>query len=112
MSELVDRIVAMRKAANLGNKELDRLAGITAGHSWLIENADKKDGKRKNNLAASTVAKLAELFGCTLDYLVSGKGEPPSAEEIALAVERARSKQASVATENEATTEGAPPSAA
>lgn len=92
MSDVIERLVALRKAAGVGNRELDRLAGITEGHSWLIEH--RKKPATTNNLSANTLAKLADALGCSLDYLASGKGEPPTDDEIAAAVGRCRERLA------------------
>lgn len=83
------RIRRLRKSAKIGNRELDRLAQITPGHSWLIEN-----GKR-NNPELKTLAAVAEALGCSVGYLI-GEAAPPAAQEVKAAVSRARERLSGV----------------
>lgn len=87
---LGDRLAEVRKKAGLSTRALDRLAGLTEGHCWIIE-------KKNGNTAASTIDSLARVLGCSLDYLVRGEGESPTEEAIraAVAAARARSNETS-----------------
>lgn len=68
----------------LSTKELDRLAGFTEGLVWSLE---KSGG---TNAEASTLKEIARVLGISLDYLILGEGEPPTAESVRAAVEIAR----------------------
>lgn len=80
------RLRAAREAAGISAKELDRLAGITEGHSSTIEKSET------GNAESKTLDRVAAVLGLSLDYLIRGDGKPPSALEIqkALAVARYR----------------------
>jgi transcriptional regulator with XRE-family HTH domain len=80
----------LREARNLveglSAKEVDRLAGITEGHTWLIEKS------KTGNAETKTLDKIARVFGFTLDYLIRGEGSSPAPEEIRASVQAARAK--------------------
>jgi transcriptional regulator with XRE-family HTH domain len=67
----------------LSTKEVDRLAGLKPGHTWQVE---KNTAKR----AADTLDRIARVLGLTMDYVIRGDGEPPTAQEVIEAVTRAR----------------------
>lgn len=76
----------------LSTKELDRLAGITPGHTWWIESKGA-DGSKKG-IETGTADKLAAALGISLEYLIRGEGPEPTAEEVGAAVEAARARLA------------------
>lgn len=78
---------AAREAAGLKARELDRLAGITEGHTSFIEN-----GKIANP-STDTARALAHVLGLSLDYLLSGVGSPPTEGEIRTAVASAQRRK-------------------
>ena len=47
--------------------DLDELAGLSRGHTWLIES-----GERGKSPSANTARKLASALGVTLDELLEG----------------------------------------
>ena len=86
MDTISDRVRDLRARSGLKGKELDRLAGFSPGKLWSIERAEGE------NFELDTIRGLAGVFGCSLDYLVSGEGHKPTDEELGDAVTRARSK--------------------
>lgn len=72
----------------LSTREVDRLAGISEGHTWTLE----RDSSR--NHETKTIDKIARVFGFSLDYLVRGEGDPPTEDRIREAVELARREYA------------------
>lgn len=83
-----DRLAAARKKANLPARELDRLAGVSPGQTWAIENS------KSGNADTKTLDKLASVLGLSLDYLVRGQGKRPPPSAIRAAVEAARTEYA------------------
>lgn len=78
-------------AGDLGTRELDRLAGLTEGHTSAIETGNRP------NVEARTAAALARVLGVSLDWLVTGTGPTPSERRIKVAVEQARTSRTSAA---------------
>ena len=83
------RLSRLRRVAGLSQRELDRLAGITEGHSNALER-DPRHG-----VTAAIVTRLAAVFGVTIDWLYCGKGPTPSDSDIMRAVQRTRRRLAS-----------------
>lgn len=67
----VDRLRAARRLRGLRAVGVDRLAGLSEGHTALLESGVRAAP------AAETCAKLAAALGCTLDWLVCGIGQGP-----------------------------------
>lgn len=85
MPNLGTRLSDLRKRAGLKRAELAELAGLKAeSHVGLIET-----GARKSPLAA-TLSGLARVLGTDVDYLLSGKGDPPGDRKLKSAVSMAR----------------------
>lgn len=69
----------------LSLRELDRLAGNKSeAHASLIESGQRP------RVEAETAMKYARVLGTTLDWLLLGTGDPPTAESVAAAVTKAR----------------------
>lgn len=68
----------------LATKELDVLAGLAPGHTWILE----RDGG--SNMASSTLFAIARVLGVSPEYLYRGEGRKPSAKTICAAVTKAR----------------------
>jgi transcriptional regulator with XRE-family HTH domain len=81
---LIDRIQRLRGLASLSARELGGLAGLHHAHVSLLE---KGDGQR---VSVSTIFQIAEVFRVSLDWLIKGAGEEPTAEHVRAAVSRAR----------------------
>ena len=70
-ADFASRLRSARSRLDISARELDRRAGLTEGHTSLMES-----GKRER-LEAATAAKLAQALGVTLDWLVIGEGDGP-----------------------------------
>lgn len=79
-----ERLRWARLAAGISARELDRLAGLAEGHTALLE------AGKKNGLEMRTATKLVRALGVTLDWLVMGEGDVPTAERILSAVQSAQ----------------------
>ncbi|HVJ15450.1 MAG TPA: helix-turn-helix transcriptional regulator [Polyangiaceae bacterium] len=78
---VADRLRHIRTISGLKQNELARLAGLKSSrHIGLIE-----EGER-DNITAQTASGLCEVLGMSLDWFLLGKGDAPTAEEIATAV--------------------------
>lgn len=78
---------AAREAAGLKARELDRLAGITEGHTSFIENG------KITNPSTDTARALADVLGLSLDYLLGGVGQQPAENDLRAAVVRAQRRK-------------------
>jgi len=79
-----ERIRAARDLIRLPSKQLDKLAGLNTGVCWAVENSPTGNSESK------TLDKIARALGLSLDYVVRGEGEPPTAESVQTAVDEAR----------------------
>lgn len=68
---LQTRLQQARKAKEMSTRALDAAAGLTPGHVWQIE------AGRKPRIEAETAARLAEVLGVTIDWLIRGVGDGP-----------------------------------
>jgi transcriptional regulator with XRE-family HTH domain len=66
------RLAWARKVAGLATRDLDKLAGLTPGHTASIE------AGRRPNPSVRTVLALARVLGVTCDWLIDGSGALPS----------------------------------
>lgn len=66
--------------AGVSASKLSRLAGLNRVHVGLIE------GNEQSRIEAGTAEKLAKVLGCSLDWLISGNGKPPSDRAVHAAV--------------------------
>lgn len=84
-----DRLRELRAiAGGLSQRELSLLAGLNGSHVGLIEQG------RVTEPGGATMAKLAEVFGVSLDWLVLGVGAAPRPEQVVASVEAARARLA------------------
>ena len=60
------RIVAMREAANLTQKQAAKLLNISQPHYCNIEN-----GKRQQNMTYSMIKNMSNVFGVPLDDVIA-----------------------------------------
>lgn len=84
-STLASRLEELRTAAGISASELAKLAGMARPHVRLIERGSGE------GVQAKTVAQLARILGCSIDWLVTGDGERPTDEAVRVAVDCARS---------------------
>lgn len=69
---LSDRLKIARAAAGIDSaRQLSRRAGLADGHVAMFERGVLDDG------SAKTLARLADVLGVSLDWLVRGIGEGP-----------------------------------
>jgi transcriptional regulator with XRE-family HTH domain len=87
LSSFADRLGFARELSGMSARGLDRLAGLRAGHTALIE------AGRRPNVETRTAEGLARALGLSLDWLVMGVGDMPRAEDVARAVARAERKR-------------------
>lgn len=78
---MVVRLRWLMRAADVTVCEQDRLAGLTSQHSYKIDR-----GEMGSRISAVTLARLAEVYGCTMEWLLLGRGELPQAETIKTAI--------------------------
>lgn len=82
------RLGHLRGLAGLSARSLSVLAGISPTHVSLIE------AGRVSSPESHTSAALASVLGCSLDWLIAGKGKPPTEESVRAAVKRAKRSRA------------------
>lgn len=86
---LRDRLAALMKLVpDLSVRELEQLAELRRGTVQKFVSSDTQDPR------GSTLAACARVFDTTTDYLLMGKGKPPSATRVQAAVKAARAKRA------------------
>lgn len=76
--------IALRE--NLTTREIARLAGTAECAVSNLENGHKL------NCKVDTIIPIATVLGCSLDWLLLGRGDSPKPEEIAAAVRASRAK--------------------
>lgn len=64
------------------------LAKLAPGHVRLIESG------QRTNVGVETLAPIADVLGVSLDWLVFGRGEPPTIAAVRTAVAAATSRAA------------------
>lgn len=81
----------LRKMAELGTpREVDALIrgdGKKSTYTWFLETGGRDIGRK-------IAIKYADLYGCTLDWLLDGRGAAPKREDVQRAVARARRRVA------------------
>jgi transcriptional regulator with XRE-family HTH domain len=70
-SDIAKRLRLARESVGISARECDRRAGLTEGHTSLVETGTR-------GIEAPTAAKLAVALGVSLDWLVLGRGAGPS----------------------------------
>jgi transcriptional regulator with XRE-family HTH domain len=88
---LTERLLALRKSAGLNTRDVARLADLSDALVSHIECG------RIANPRTESIRSIAEVLGCSLDWLVNGEGEPPTAEHVRAAVDAARARLAASA---------------
>lgn len=84
---LGERLSTVRLSAtpHLSQRELSRLAGLSSeGHVEGIESG------RTKSPTVETVLALAGVLGCTVEWLVAGRGKQPTASVVTMSVAKAR----------------------
>jgi transcriptional regulator with XRE-family HTH domain len=88
---LPGRLTAARGLAGLHLKELSLLAGLAQGHAGMVERGEMESPSIR------TVALLAEVLGLSMDWIVLGRGKPPTARSVIAAVAKFRAEQQAAA---------------
>lgn len=83
-SPLGKRLRQLREFAGLSPRGLDKVAQLTPGHSYHIETG------YRTLLRPETVRRLARTLGVSLEFLLDGKGERPSRDEVVASIGRAK----------------------
>lgn len=86
------RLDTVLKRCAASAREIDRLAGLTVGHTKLIATGVKP------NPETATIAALAITLGFSLDWLILGRGKQPTEEQVVAAVAEARLRPLAVQT--------------
>lgn len=79
LSTIDERMRWLRRCANLSQRAVDRAAGVRRGIAWAIENGG-------DSHSVSMMQPVANLFGVSLDWLLSGMGDRPSPRAVAISV--------------------------
>ena len=81
------RLLALRTDANLKKRALSRLAGFASEtHVDALENGRLEDPK------GGTLGAVADVLGCTVDYLLGRSDVAPSRDALLAAVAAAQAK--------------------
>lgn len=81
------RIRALRESVGMSARELSRIARLPSEtHVSLIEK------KPHAPITTATAIAIADVFGCSLDWLLRGMGSAPSPRAVRRAAERARAR--------------------
>lgn len=91
MTTTGERLRLLREVAGISLRELDRLAGLCPGHSWLIETG------KSPNPEVKTLCAQAVTLGSTVGYLAAGEGFGPTRDRVLSAIEAARVRLAAQA---------------
>ena len=88
---LGQRLAHLRKLAELETtREVDALIRDDreeGTYTWFLETGRRDIGRK-------IAIKYADLYGCTLDWLLAGRGAAPRREDVQRAVARARRRVA------------------
>jgi transcriptional regulator with XRE-family HTH domain len=79
------RIRELRTLAGLSARELSRLAGLPSQSH--VSSLELSEGC---TVQVSTIVAIAEVLGCSLDWLIVGRGKPPPLRTVRSAIARAR----------------------
>lgn len=74
---IADRIRFAREINKMRSRALDRAANLSPGHTAVIESRD--DG----GIESGTATKIAAALHVSLDWLLTGQGDGPTAAEPA-----------------------------
>lgn len=86
LTPFAERLRDLRAKAELSTRDLDRIAGLSAGHTYLLEGGQGRENKR---VSAEVALAVAHVFGVRIEWLINGEGDAPSARHVRLAVARA-----------------------
>ncbi len=81
----------LQARSGLSLRSLSTAAGLSPGQLALVASG------RRPNPSSSTMGALADLTGCTLDWLIAGRGDPPSEETVRESIARAHAARSEAA---------------
>lgn len=81
------RLLKLRREAELSARELDRLAGLTPGHTRMIELGQVRSA------TTETASRIARVLGTSIDWLEAGIGCAPSRERLDGCIAEARARE-------------------
>lgn len=84
---LASRLTALRKAADISQRELARLAGVSPSYPFHIET------EKVHQIGVEIAGKLARVLGCSVEHLLLGIGEPPDAGAVRQAADAAAAEK-------------------
>lgn len=88
MQTTAQRLEALRRlAGNLSRRKAGALCGLSAGYFTAMET--RTSGGNAKELGA-----VARAFGVSLDWLILGQGDAPTAEEVQASVRTVESRGA------------------
>lgn len=85
--DLAERLRQLRGRSGLSQRALSCLAGLSPSEVRLLESRERLDPR------ARVLVSLARTLGATTDYLLDGRGDPPSPECVASAIRAARERK-------------------
>jgi len=83
-TELGNRINWLCETAGGSREDLSALCGVARAHLGNLVRGDRQD------MTTGTALVVSEVFGCSLDWLIAGRGPRPSRERVQRAVEARR----------------------
>jgi transcriptional regulator with XRE-family HTH domain len=89
---LSERVSWARKVSGLSSVRAFAIAcGIQPGQVLLIESGERPTP------SSETCLRIADAIGCTLDWLIAGRGDPPSEETVRESIARAHAARSEAA---------------
>ena len=82
------RLRMVREMACMSGRDVDRLCQLSSGHTGHIERG------QYTRLSVVTISTIAKSFGLSCDWLILGRGAPPSLRAVRHAVMAAERHQA------------------
>lgn len=86
MNGLASRLMILRGlAGGISLRDFADLADVAPSYPGHIERSQKDV-----DISSQIAMRMAQVFGCSLPYLLTGEGGPPPENEVRAAVEKAR----------------------
>jgi hypothetical protein len=80
MSTLAERVLFLCDAAALPRVRLSKLCGLAGSHLGLIV------AGHHASVRGDLAARIAKVFGCSLEWLITGEGQAPDAAHVRASV--------------------------
>lgn len=92
LSTFRGRLAFARSLSGLSQYRLSKLARLYKSHVGLLESG-RPSGEggppRGERVDADTARKIADVLGLSLDWLIAGKGDAPTEEQVRSAAQKA-----------------------